>query len=241
MSRSSTLERIADGRRPGQQPSTSERRPLQETWPGHLLTALFVAVAVGQIANGGPIPWALSIPALSEGRYETILTHMVSHAGLGHLTMNTLALLSLSPPVVAAMRRSRGGAPMIVRYLLFFLLGGLASAGLFLAMNLDETLPMVGASGAICALWGLLARIDPDGGPDQALWSPRALRVTRDFAISNAILVLLINGLAAAAGAQGGVAWEGHLGGYLLGLLLGPLFLPRLPPPPPMGPWGPRL
>lgn len=241
MSRSSTLERIADGRRPGQQPSTSERRPLQETWPGHLLTALFVAVAVGQIANGGPIPWALSIPALNEGRYETILTHMVSHASLPHLIMNTLALLTFSPIVVRAMRRGRGGAPMIVRYLLFFVLGGLASAGLFIAMNLDQTLPMVGASGAICALWGLLGRIDPEGGPDKALWSPHALRVTRDFVISNAILVLLINGLAAAAGAEGGIAWEGHLGGYLFGLLLGPLFLPPRPPPPPMGPWGPRL
>lgn len=230
MSRSSTLERVA-----------GRRRPDQGTWPGLLLATLFAVVAAWQVANGGPLPWALSIPALSEGRYETILTHMVSHAGLPHLMMNTLALLAFSPIVVRAMRRGRAAAPMIVRYLLFFVLGGLASAGLFIAMNLDQTLPMVGASGAICALWGLLARIDPQGGPDKALWSPHSLRVTRDFLLSNALLVLLINGLAAAAGAQGGIAWEGHLGGYLFGLLLGPLFLPRLPPPPPMGPWGPRL
>jgi membrane associated rhomboid family serine protease len=230
MSRSSALARVTDRPRPG-----------DGAWPGYLLGALFAGVAGWQIANGGPIPWALSIPALNEGRYETILTHMVSHAGLPHLMFNTLALLSLSPPVVRAMRRGRTGPPMIARYLAFFLLGGLASAGLFMVMNLDQTLPMLGASGAICALWGLLARIDPEGGPDKAMWSPHALRVIRDFVISNAVLVLLINGLAAAAGAPGGIAWEGHLGGFLFGLLLGPLFLPLRPPPPPMGPWGPRV
>lgn len=230
MAQSSALRRATDRPRPG-----------EGAWPGYLLGALFAGVAGWQVANGGPIPWALSIPALAEGRYETILTHMVSHAGLPHLMFNTLALLSLSPPVVRAMQRGRGGPPMIVRYLTFFLLGGLASAGLFLALNLDQTLPMLGASGAICAIWGLLARIDPAGGPDKALGSSHALRVMRDFIISNAILVLLVNGLATAAGAAGGIAWEAHLGGFLFGLLLGPLFVPPLPPAPPLGPWGPRV
>lgn len=224
----------------------TDRPPYREgVWPGYLLAALFTGVAGWQLANGGPIPWAVSLPALAEGRYETILTHMVSHAGLPHLLFNTLALLTLSPPVVRAMGRARGRAggagALGVRYLGFFVLGGLASAALFVALNLDQTLPMLGASGAICAIWGLLARIDPAGGPDKSLWSPHALRVIRDFAISNAILVLLINGLATAVGAPGGIAWEAHLGGFLFGLLLGPLFVPPLPPPPPAGPWGPRL
>ncbi|MBX9615536.1 MAG: rhomboid family intramembrane serine protease [Caulobacteraceae bacterium] len=236
MSQSSALRRATD------------RPPSREgTWPGYLLGALFAGVAGWQAAHGGPIPWALSLPALAEGRYETLLTHMVSHAGLPHLLFNTLALLSLSPPVVRAMSRGRGrgrgraGGAMIVRYLAFFILGGLAAAGLFVALNLDQTLPMLGASGAICAIWGLLARIDPEGGPDKALWSPHALRVMRDFTLSNALLVLLINGLASAAGAAGGIAWEAHVGGFLFGLLLGPLFVPPVPPPPPMGPWGPRV
>lgn len=231
MSPSSPLQRLSGGR----------RRRGDGAWPGLLLAALFAAVAGWQIQTGaGPIPWALSAQTLAEGRYDTLLTHMVSHAGLLHLGFNTLALLSLSPPVVRALRRGPARSPMIVRYAGLFLFGGLCAAGLFLALNPGQTTPMLGASGAICAFWGLVARLDPTGDGNAALWSRHARGVIQGFALSNLILALLINGPIAATGGTGGIAWEAHLGGFLFGLLLGPLFLPRPPPPPPIGPWGPR-
>lgn len=232
MSSPSPLQRLSGGR----------RRPRGDgAWPGLLLAALFAAVAGWQIRSGaGPIPWALSAQTLAEGRYDTLLTHMVSHAGLLHLGFNSLALLNLSPPVVRALRRGPARSPMLLRYGLLFLIGGLCAAGLFLALNPGETTPMLGASGAICAFWGLVARLDPAGGPDPAIWSRHARGVIQGFALSNLVLALLINGPIAATGGSGGIAWEAHLGGFLFGLLLGPLFLPQPPPPPPLGPWGPR-
>jgi membrane associated rhomboid family serine protease len=117
--------------------------------PAFVLTVLFGAVLAAQTA-GGPAPWGVSVEALAEGRWHTLVTHMATHADLVHLLLNLSVLLPLTP---LAMVRLGPGVDGWRRFAALYLGSALASALLYLALN-PGGLPMVGASGAI---FGLLA------------------------------------------------------------------------------------
>lgn len=190
---------------------------------GLWLAGLLVVAFVGQIFNGGPIPWGLSGRALAEGRGWTLLTHMFVHGGLMHLMMNLGGVMALSAPVMVRFGR---GAGAWLRYAGLFLLSGLAGAALYLALHPAGVVPMVGASGAICGLWGTVARYAPDGGV-APLTSEQVRRNVIPFVQMNVILFLILFALVRLSGGVGGLAWEAHLGGFVFGLLAGPLFAPR--------------
>jgi membrane associated rhomboid family serine protease len=111
------------------------------------------------------------------------------------------------------------------RFLLFYLLGGLAATLAHLAVDPSSTVPTIGASGAIAAVLG-----------GYALLYPRARVITLIFIVFfftvielPALLVLgawfvlqLLFGaadLAQPVGAGGGVAYFAHIGGFVFGLL----------------------
>lgn len=85
---------------------------------------------------------------------------------------------------------------------------------------------MVGASGAICGLWGAAARHAPDGGV-APLRSAQVRGNIVLFTQMNVVLFLILFALVRLTDGVGGLAWEAHLGGFLFGLLLGPWFAPR--------------
>ena len=89
---------------------------------------------------------------------------------------------------------------------------------------------MVGASGAICGLWGAAVRVDFDGGL-VPLRSGQVWNHVKAFAKANIILFLILFALVRLSGGVGGLAWEAHLGGFLFGLLAVPWLAPRTPPP----------
>lgn len=188
------------------------------------LVSLMIAAFTAQLLLQPIEPWALSPQALREGRYETLFTHMFTHAGLAHLAGNAFAMIGLSPAVAS---RMGWGPASWGRFLLLFFLGGLCGAGLFLALNPASEIPMVGASGAICALWGAASRISPERWRPLPVLSRQSVLNMGNFALMNLVLFLLIGGLARLAGAAGGLAWEAHLGGYLFGLLAIPAFAGR--------------
>lgn len=216
----STLQRAVDGRLKARIPVT----PLE--WPGLLLGGLLAAAFVAQLASGAPSRWAISAQALSQGRFETLLTHMFAHGGLGHLLMNLSALFALSPSLVFRLGLSPLGW---LRYLGFFLVSGLAGGLAYLAVHPTGALPMLGASGAICGLWGAVARIGSEAEL-LPLRSRHMLLAVREFVIANAILFAIVLLLGRISGGQGGLAWEAHLGGFLFGLLAIPLLKPGLAP-----------
>lgn len=202
--------------------------------PAYALSLLLIAVFVFQLMTGGPGRWGLSAQALRVGGYATVFTHMLSHAGFLHLFMNLTALWSLSAVVAPRLGR---GLRRWRRYAVLFLASGLAGAAMFLILDPTGSTPMVGASGAICGIWGVASRIHPGLPGLLPLNAGPVRRMAANFAISNLVLFAIIFGLAAASGGGGGLAWQAHLGGYLFGLLAGPLFVE---PAPPAGPWGPR-
>ncbi len=177
-------------------------------------------------SNGadGFVGWGLSVAALREGRFENLFLHMFAHGGGMHLAMNMSVLAS-----IGATLTSRLGSPPMnwLRFFLVFLLSALAGAIFYLALHPMGEVPMIGASGGLYGLYGLLIRVPADDGPILPIRSTKIRRASWDFVKVNAFLFGFLALIAWTEGNAGGLAWESHLGGFLFGLFIGPKFLPR--------------
>jgi len=155
----------------------------------------------------------------------TILTSMFMHGGLLHIGGNMLFLWIFGNNIEDSMGRPR--------FVLFYLLGGLAAVLAQTVIEPNAAVPTIGASGAVAAVLG-----------GYALLYPRARVVTLIFIVVfftiielPALLVLggwfllqALNGasdLATPAGGGGGVAYFAHIGGFLFGLAAIKLFANR--------------
>lgn len=228
-------------------PPDTRRRGWRPRLGGAQAVALSILLALAfafELLTGGPGRWGLSALAIRRGHVEALFTHMLSHGGFLHLFMNLTALWSFSAVVAP---RLGAGLRQWVAYGGLFLASGLAGGLAFLALDPTGSTPMVGASGAICGLWGAASRIVPWEPDLLPLRAPSVRRNALNFAVSNLVLFAIIFGLASLSGGGGGLAWQAHLGGYLFGLLAAPWFVQTLPAalqpvwaPGPWGPWGPR-
>lgn len=192
--------------------------------PGLLVVTLLFAAFVVQKFTGGPLAWGLSRQALAEGRWETLASHAIAHGGLTHLWLNCAALISLT---IASRTWLGAGLSGWGRYFGLLLLSAGASALFFLLIHPDDALSMVGASGAICGLWGFVVRCDQKMGELRSLTSRTVLRGVREFAVANLALFAILFLLVSLSSGVGGLAWEAHLGGFLLGILIAPWFFQR--------------
>ena len=148
--------------------------------------------------------------------WATLFTAMFMHGGLLHLGGNMLFLWIFGNNVEDAMGH--------VKFVIFYLLGGLAALALHVVTDLNSQTPTLGASGAIAAVLGAYA-----------LLFPRARVVTVIFIVFfftilelPALLVLggwfVLQALSASMDASGGVAYFAHIGGFIFGLLAIRLF-----------------
>lgn len=225
----STLQRATDGR--AGRGSVFERATWEaEYGPGGATgiwpAAVLILAIVAQWFGGGAERLGLSAAALAEGRWFALGSHMFVHGGPTHLLMNLGAVMALTPPVLIALGGSRRGWG---RYLALFAASGLLGAATYLALHPFGAVPMVGASGALCGLWGALSRIGPDGGIVPIFSGPVWVQV-KAFAKMNLILFALLFVLVRVSGGVGGLAWEAHLGGFLFGLFAMPFLAARPAP-----------
>jgi membrane associated rhomboid family serine protease len=170
-----------------------------------------------RIGCGDPPPGADLAPT-----WLTALTSMFMHGSLFHIAGNMLFLWIFGNNVEDAM------GP--VKFLLFYLLGGLAALAAQIAVSADAAIPTVGASGAVAAVLG-----------GYLLLFPRARVVTVVFIIffftilEIPAMIFLFIWFAQQAlfgyldfvqptGQGGGVAYFAHIGGFVFGLLLVKLF-----------------
>jgi membrane associated rhomboid family serine protease len=182
------------------------------------------ALAAGQVICEGQHGVAGDAPS-QPSTLLTVFTAMFMHGGILHLGGNMLFLWIFGNNVEDSM------GP--VKYLLFYLLGGLAALGLQVVVDPSAAVPTVGASGAIAAVLG-----------GYILLYPHARVVTLVFIVIfftilelPAILVLglwfLLQVYAGAGdltnpiGGGGGVAYFAHIGGFVFGLALIKLFADR--------------
>jgi membrane associated rhomboid family serine protease len=150
--------------------------------------------------DGGPAFW-------------TLFTYALLHGGWTHLILNCVALAVFGGPLERRFGPNRFFAFLVVAAIF----GGLAY---FFLRPLDIR-PVIGASAAVSAAMAASARF---------AFAPWSHMLTNGRAMGFLGLWFAATGLSGAfpqaAGASCAIAWEAHVGGFLVGLLLFDLFDP---------------
>jgi membrane associated rhomboid family serine protease len=157
--------------------------------------------------------------------YLALLATMFLHATPQHLFGNLLFLWVFGNDI-----EHRWGR---IRYLLLYVLGGLAASLTHVFLNPDSTVPMIGASGAIAAVMGAYLVCYPSARVKTIIFfGPMLLRKVKAVWL----LLLFLATQLLYIGGSSGVAWGAHVGGFVFGALLGLLWRQRGrdPAPPPL-------
>ncbi len=167
--------------------------------------------------------WSL-VPAniVAGHNWITILTAMFMHAGWSHILGNMVFLWAFGPEIEDLMGRSR--------YLVFYLLGGLAATAAQVAAGPGSTVPNLGASGAIAAVMGAFLVTYPRDRIRSLLMLFVFVRVTyvpAALLIGLWFLIQFVNLGAVASAPVGGVAYAAHVGGFIFGAVTARLFEDR--------------
>jgi membrane associated rhomboid family serine protease len=155
--------------------------------------------------------------------YFTVLTSMFMHGGWFHLIGNMVFMWVFGNNIEDAMGH--------VRFVVFYLLCGVAAAAVQTFLQPASVIPMVGASGAISGVLGAYLLLYPKVRVHTLIFL--GLVVTRTavpayLMLGYWIVLQLVGGLPALSGAQeGGVAFWAHIGGFGAGLVLIKLFARR--------------
>src|SRR5262249_7660483 len=162
-----------------------------------------------------------AVPAdiTSGHHWITILTAMFMHGGWSHIIGNMIFLWAFGPEIEDAM------GP--VRYLIFYLAGGVVAMAAQVAAIPHSTVPNLGASGAIAAVMGAFLVTYPRDRIKSILMIFVFFRVTMIPAallIGFWFVIQLFNAGAVANVQGGGVAYLAHVGGFIFGAITARLF-----------------
>ena len=180
-----------------------------------LLNVLFFLVE----SNGGDrfvMQWAY-VPsrflANPSGDVLTLFSSMFMHAGWMHLAGNMLYLWIFGDNV-----EDRLGH---IKYVIFYVLCGIAATAAQTAAGPGSHVPNVGASGAIAGVMGAYLLMFPKGSV-RVLQGSRVIRVPALIVIGLWIAIQVFSGIGslASAGQTGGVAYMAHVGGFVAGFVL---------------------
>jgi rhomboid family protein len=149
-----------------------------------------------------------------------VITSMFMHAGWEHIIGNMVFLWAFGPEVEDAM-----GHP---RYLVFYLLGGVAAAVAEIAGSPTSMEPSLGASGAIAAVMGAFVVTYPRDQIKSLLvigWFVRVTLVPAVVFIGLWFVLQVFSDVGTIASAHSdGVAYGAHIGGIIFGAATARLF-----------------
>jgi membrane associated rhomboid family serine protease len=151
------------------------------------------------------------------GDFLTLFTSMFMHAGWVHLGGNMLYLWIFGDNV-----EDRFGH---VKFIIFYLISGLAATFAQLAFSLDSNVPNLGASGAIAGVLGAYLVMFPQGRV-HVLMGRGIIPVPALMVIGLWFVLQLFSGIGSIGGTTdtGGVAYMAHIGGFIAGFVLTFLF-----------------
>lgn len=202
----------------------------------YALIGINVLVFLGEKSSGPHLPEIIQLLGFVPGRFLSLLwqgsvvlavipifTSMFMHAGWLHLIGNMWTLFIFGDNVEDTLGRGR--------YLVFYLVCGVASLIIFFLFSSHSHIPLVGASGAIAGVMGAYFSLFPGA---------RVLTLVPIFIIFTVIelpaylflgfwfVLQFFQGAFSVVGfaGGGGVAWWAHVGGFLAGMGLIQLFAP---------------
>lgn len=143
----------------------------------------------------------------------TVLTSMFLHGGFFHLAGNMLYLWIFGNNVEDSMGHKR--------FLVFYLLSGIAAAGFQFLYEPLSAIPMIGASGAVSGILGAYLVLYPYARVKTLLIIIIFIKIIELPAILLLTIWFFMQVLYSGAG---GVAWYAHIGGFIFGLLIIKLF-----------------
>lgn len=193
-----------------------------------LIIGINVAVFLLQMSYGNEMDRFVYIYGLVPARYSvphvsvyftpfqqifSFISFMFLHGGFLHLLGNMWSLYIFGDNV-----EDRLGP---FRYLLFYLLCGFASGLSHLLLNMNSTIPTIGASGAISGVMGAYLILHPRSRIltlIPILIFPWFVEIPAFFFIGFWFVLQLLNAAGSHAGG-GGIAWWAHIGGFLFGIV----------------------
>ena len=149
------------------------------------------------------------------GHYPTLITSMFMHGGWLHIGGNMLYLWIFGDNVEDLMGHGR--------FLLFYLICGLAAAWTHILLSPASTVPLIGASGAIAGVLGgylvlfpraRILSLVPLGIFSRLIPVPALVFLPLWFVLQ------LFSGFGSLGGEGAGVAFWAHVGGFIAGVIL---------------------
>lgn len=135
------------------------------------------------------------------GQPWTLLTAIFIHSGFGHILGNMFTLYFFGSYVIALVGETA--------FLIIYFVGGIIGSLFYLLLALSPFTIVVGASGAIFALGGLLAVMRPK---QQVYVIPIPVPIPLWASVIGGFIIVSLLPF---------VAWEAHLGGLVFGLAAG--------------------
>ena len=203
-----------------------------------LLIVLNSAVYIYQVSLGeaftefihsmGLLPFEIThhidlLPSGPSPIYLTIFSSMFMHGSIVHLLGNMLFLWIFGNNVEDYLGRKK--------YVIFYLLCGVAAALTQILFNPDSKVPIVGASGAIAGVLGAYLLLYPRAKVTTVIifvFFIRLIKIPAVVVLSFWIIYQFLYGISSLAVKTGdsGVAWFAHIGGFICGMVLIKLLKP---------------
>jgi membrane associated rhomboid family serine protease len=166
-----------------------------------------------------------------------VLTSVFLHGSLLHIGGNMLFLWVFGNNIEDVLGK--------VAYVLFYVAGGVVATLTHVALNLESTVPTIGASGAIAAVMGAYLVLFPNARVYTAIFMIliTVIPIRAKWVLGIWFVLQFLTS------PNSGVAWAAHVGGFVFGVVVGlivrafrgtepnqPAVRPGQWPPPPPGP-----
>jgi membrane associated rhomboid family serine protease len=215
-------------------PISDEIRSRRIPWVTYVLIAANVVIFLYELALGqevygllmsfGAVPERITNPAANPLAFLTLFTSIFLHGGWTHLIGNMVYLGIFGDNVEDAL----GHVGYIVFYTAVGVLAGIAQT----LSNPASPVPAIGASGAIAGVLAVYLVLYPTA-PVRVLiplgFFMRSARLPAALVLGMWFVLQLFNGFATlgvATMSTGGVAWFAHIGGFVVGLVIGAVVRP---------------
>ncbi|HLE40398.1 MAG TPA: rhomboid family intramembrane serine protease [Nitrospirota bacterium] len=170
------------------------------------------------VATFSLVPARLFSPDAAPGgtafAWATIFTSMFLHGGPLHIAGNMLYLWIFGNNIEDAMGS--------MRFVIFYLLSGVAAAFSHALLNTESVIPLIGASGAVSGVLGAYVLLYPRARVLTLMvfgFFARMVEIPAMFILGFWFVFQFLSALVS-PGVGGGVAWYAHIGGFIAGMVL---------------------